>query len=118
MARVLSSCAKQFCQFYRFAVLVSTQETRSSAQGNCSAKSLAGDVTDSSLSSPRGGGGPVEGGGSSVGVGEGRGRVGGGGLGRGRGRGQGTFHLPCHILHYHMVLRPEGTPAQQTKNRY
>ncbi len=30
----------------------------------------------------------------------------GGGL---RGRGQGTFHPPCCILHYHMVLRPEGT---------
>ncbi len=25
------------------------------------------------------------------------------------GRGQGTFHPPCHILHYHMVLRPKGT---------
>ena len=36
----------------------------------------------------------------------------GGGLGRGRGlrgRGQGTFHPPCHILHYHMVLHPKGT---------
>ncbi len=22
------------------------------------------------------------------------------------GRGQGIFHPPCHILHYHMVLRP------------
>ena len=34
------------------------------------------------------------------------------GLGRGGGlgeRGQGTFHLPCHILHCHMVLRPKGT---------
>ncbi len=31
---------------------------------------------------------------------------GGGGLG---GRGQGTFHPPCYVLHYHMVLRPEGT---------
>ncbi len=27
----------------------------------------------------------------------------------GWGRGQGTFHPPCHILHYHLVLRPEGT---------
>ncbi len=26
-----------------------------------------------------------------------------------QGRGQGTFHPPCHVLHYHMVLRPEGT---------
>ena len=23
--------------------------------------------------------------------------------------GQGTFHPPCHVVHYHMVLRPEGT---------
>ncbi len=67
--------------------------TRSSAQGNCSAKSLAGNVADSSLSSLS----------SAAGV-WGRGR------GRGvRGRGQGTFHPPCHILHHHMVLRPEGT---------
>ncbi len=43
---------------------------------------------------------------------------GGSGLGRGVGgaegvggreRGQGTFHPSCHILHYHMVLRPKGT---------
>ena len=27
----------------------------------------------------------------------------------GWGRGQGTFQLSCHILHHHMVLRPEGT---------
>ena len=26
-----------------------------------------------------------------------------------RGGAQGTFHPPCHIPHYHMVLRPEGT---------
>ncbi len=38
----------------------------------------------------------------------GGGGVGGGGGGLGGG-GQGTFHPPCHILHYHMVLRPEGT---------
>ncbi len=43
--------------------------------------------------SARGGGGP---GGS-------------GGGGSGGGRGQGTFHPPYHVLHYHMVLRPEGT---------
>ncbi len=33
-------------------------------------------------------------------------------LGKGgsyRGRGQGTFQSSCHILHYHMVLRSEGT---------
>ncbi len=69
-------------------------ETRSSAQGNCSAKSLAGNVVDSSLSSTSHAntnpGGGVQAGG-----------VGGGG--------QGTFHPPCHILHCHMVLRPEGT---------
>ena len=23
--------------------------------------------------------------------------------------GQGTFYPPCHMLHYHMVLRPKGT---------
>ncbi len=38
----------------------------------------------------------------------------GGGLGRGRGVGggagdQGIFPSTCHILHYHIVLRPEGT---------
>ncbi len=25
------------------------------------------------------------------------------------GRGQGAFQSSCHILHYHMVLRPKGT---------
>ncbi len=35
---------------------------------------------------------------------------GGSGWGRGvRGRGQGTFQSSCHVLHYHMVLRPRGT---------
>ncbi len=40
-------------------------------------------------------------------VGEGEG----GPIGRGSygGRGQGTFQSSCHILHYHMVLRPKGT---------
>ncbi len=47
-------------------------------------------------------------GGSGVGVGEGR-----GGLG---GKGQGTFHLPCHTLHYHMVLCPKGTSHNQDWN--
>ncbi len=28
--------------------------------------------------------------------------------------GQGTFHPPCHILHYHMVLRPEGTSPNKS----
>ncbi len=45
------------------------------------------------------------GGGSGRGVGP----EGGGGGGWGRGMGQGTFHPPCYILHYHMVLRPKGT---------
>ncbi len=47
-------------------------------------------------------GGPAGGGGS------------GGGGGWGRGRGQRTFHPPCHTLHYHMVLRPEGTSHNNT----
>ncbi len=79
--------------------------TRSSAQGNCSAKSLPGNVADSSLSSLSserrgvwGQGGLGAGGVRGQGIREGR------GLGR-----QGTFHPPCHVLHYHMVLRPEGT---------
>ncbi len=99
--------------------------TRSSAQGNCSAKSLAGHVVDSSLSSlsstshvgrlqggggsTRGEGGPAGGSGGGGGGGWGGEGVGGGGGGLGRGRGQGTFYPPCHILHYHMVLRPKGT---------
>ncbi len=43
---------------------------------------------------------------------------GGGGLGRGvrGGRGQGTFHPPCHILHYHMVLRPKRTSQNECLN--
>ncbi len=97
-------------------------ETRSSAQGNCSAKSLAGNVIDSSLSSlsSKGGGSRGVWWGSGVwqgeggwGLGEGRGWGGGGGVG-GWGRGQGIFHPPCHVLHYHMVLRPEGTPHNNT----
>ncbi len=87
---------------------------RSSAQGNCSAKSVAGNVVDSSLSSlsstshantnPRG----VQAGGTP-----GQGDLGWGVQARGSrlggpGWGQGTFHPPCHVLHYHMVLRPKG----------
>ncbi len=30
------------------------------------------------------------------------------------GRGQGTFWSSCHILHYHMVLRPKGTLHNQS----
>ncbi len=51
------------------------------------------------------GGGGGRGGGWA---GEGVGRRGLGGRGLG-GRGQGTFPFSCHILHYHMVLRPKGT---------
>ncbi len=43
-------------------------------------------------------------GGSAGGRGWGEGE-GGWQRGRGLGRGQGTFHPPCHTLHYHMVLR-------------
>ncbi len=91
--------------------------TRSSAQGNCSAKSLAGNVVNSFSSSLSSTSHAVRGGGSSQG-GSSHGEVqaGEGGLGRGRGRGVeggwgqgGTFHPPCHILHYHMVLWPKGT---------
>ncbi len=39
---------------------------------------------------------------------------GGGGL---RGRGQGTFHPPCHTLHYYMVLRPKGTSHNKSITR-
>ncbi len=76
--------------------------TRSSAQGNSSAKSLAGNVVDSSLSSLSSPGGSSRGGGGGWGSGEGV-RV------RGRGRGQGTFQPPCHTLHDHIVIRPKGT---------
>ncbi len=31
-------------------------------------------------------------------------------------RGQGTFHPPCHILHYHMLPRPKGNSHNKTKN--
>ncbi len=62
------------------------QKTRSSAQGNCSAKSLV----------PQGGEGGYRGG------------YGGGGTGRGVRGGQGTFHPPCQIQHYHMVLALKG----------
>ncbi len=76
----------------------SKQRTRNSAQGNCSAKSLAPGMS-SILPCP-----PC----LLHGRGVWRGRgiwQGEGGLGRG----QGTFHPPCHILHDHMVLRPKGT---------
>ncbi len=93
--------------------------TRSSAQGNCSAKSLAASVMSSILPCLSilpcppclppvilsAGGHPAVGGsgcGGCLGRGEG---VGGGEGGGGRGH----FHLPAIHLHYHMVLRPKGT---------
>ncbi len=47
-------------------------------------------------------------GGGGEGVEWGRGGLA-GGEGSGRGWGQGIFQSSCHILHYYMVLRPEGT---------
>ncbi len=80
-----SCCHTQF----HLAWNLSVPQTRSSAQGNCSATSLApAIVIDSSLSSLS----------SPLGVRWGVGV-----------QGEGTFHPPCHILHYHMVLWPEGT---------
>ncbi len=32
-----------------------------------------------------------------------------------KGEGQGIFHPPCHVLHYHMVLRPKRDFAQSGK---
>ncbi len=94
---------------YAVGEMFSAKKTRSSAQGNCSAKSLAGNAVMSSILpcppclQPRGsrwgeGEGVVGGGG-----GGGRGEVGGGGWG------WGTFHPPCHVLHHHIMLRPKGT---------
>ncbi len=87
------------------------RSTRSSAQGNCSAKSLAGNIIDSSLSflssTSYAVHGVVMGGSGGSGWGEG------GWERRVEGRGQGTFHPPCHIRHYHMVLRPKGTSHSQ-----
>ncbi len=87
-------------------------ETRSSAQGNCSAKSLLASVMSSILPCLSILPGPpcllpiMQGGVSCGGVRQGR--------GLGEGRGQGIFHPPCHILHHHMVLRPKGT----SQNKY
>ncbi len=86
---------------WRQVVSLTSLGTRSSAQGNCSAKSFTGNAVNSSLSSLSSLGGPVGAGGVQQG--------GGGWGGRwGRGRGQGTFHPHCHVLHYHMVLRLKG----------
>ena len=74
-----------------------------SRQLQCEVLCGVGNVVNSSLSSlssvgggSRGLGGPGVGGVWGQGVGEGV-------------RGQGIFHPPCHILHHHMVLLPEGT---------
>ncbi len=69
--------------------------------GNVVNSSLFINSSLSSLSSTRHACCPQGGGLAAGGVGHG----GGGGEGLG-GRGQGTFHRPCHLLHYHMVLRP------------
>ncbi len=68
-------------------------------------KATAGNVADSSLSFLSSTGGPGAGGVW------GQGGFGGGGVGGGgpEGRGQGTFPSTCHVLRYHMVLRPKGT---------
>ncbi len=49
------------------------------------------------------------------GTGRSKGRGGPGAGGSGGGRGQGTFHPPCHILHNHMVLRPQWTSHNDWK---
>ncbi len=108
---------------------------RSSAQGNCSAKSLAASVMSSILPCssilpgppypppvmlslgrvwPWGSG---HGGVWPAGVPQGGRGVPQGGGGSHRGRGQGTFWSSCHILHYHVVLRPEGT-SHNYKNTF
>ncbi len=102
------------------------ESTRSSAQGNCSAKSLAPVMSILHCSSILPyhpylppvmlsvGGGSSHGGVWMQGGSSGEGGWGrGGGLG---GRGQGTFHPPCHILHHHMVLRPKGTLHNKHKS--
>ncbi len=69
------------------------------------ASAVAGNVIDSSLSSLSS---TSHGQGSRWGVVQARG-VQAGGPGRGvQAWGEGTFHPPCHILHYHMVLALKG----------
>ncbi len=85
-------------------------QTRSSAQGNCSAKSLAGYVIDSSLSSLSSTNHTNRGGVQAGGLGWGRGR------GSRPGGGQGKFHPPCHVLHYHMVLALKGLRTTNTRH--
>ena len=72
---------------------VMAQKTRSCAQGNCSAKSLAASLSSTSHDVRRRGG--------SSGGGE-------GGPAGDSGAGDISVQLP-YMLHYHMVLRPEGT---------
>ena len=71
-------------------------ETRSSAQGNCSEKSLAGNVVDSSLSSlSSAGGGGLDAGGGVQGQGV---WAGAGGLGEGEGARDVSSTLPYTAL--------------------
>ncbi len=100
---------KQQQQWKQERFQVWTFETRSSAQGNCSAKSLEASVMSSILPCP-----PclppvmlyaVHRGGVCLWWG---GLAGGGGSGWREGV-QGTFQSSCHILYYHMVLCPKGT---------
>ena len=105
-------------------------QTRSSAQGNCSAKSLAASVMSSILLSSSilpgppcpppvilSWGGCLAMGGLATG-GVGRGGKGGpqGDRGIPQGEGQGISWSSCHILHYYMVLRPKGTSHNKTSN--
>ncbi len=102
-----------------------SDETRSSTQGNCSAKSLAASVISSVLPCSsilpyppclppvmlsQGGGVLPPVGGSHLW--QGGGVQWGEGVWQGGG-GQGIFQSSCHILHHHMVLRPERDFAQQ-----
>ncbi len=80
-----------------------------SRQLQCEVPCGIGNVVNSSLSSLSSTSHAVQGGGVLA---TGAVQAGGGRLGRVRGlgvRGQGTFPSTCHVLHYHMVLRPKGT---------
>ncbi len=83
--------------------IVPLVQQRSSVQGNCSAKSLAGNIVDSSLSSLS----------STSHTNTNPQIYRGGGSGQGEREGEGTFLPPCHVLNYHMVLRPKGTSHNQ-----
>ncbi len=104
------------------------KSTRSSAQGNCSAKSLAASVMSSILPYSSILPGPpcpppvmlslLAGGSGHKGVQPWGGQAAGGSSHGGVcPRGQGTFWSSCHILHYHMVLRPKGTSHNERRQR-